>query len=1181
MMGPSPIGSSESTRTVDWGCLDPEAARIRISGATEAARAFVLASMAQERSRMGLGGPIVIVAPTEGGARSLYQDLHFFADPIVFRVLYFPSWNLSPLEPLSPDPRTVGDRLSCLTAWSRGEDCLTVTTVDALCRKTIPSEEILRSVLHLSPGDRLDRDELLDDLIRAGYQRSTVVEDEGEYAVRGALVDVFPPQMENPVRIEFDEESVSSLRGFQVGDQRSVGRMESVEILPAREVILSREDSMGFAAQLRNWAATRESGERDRLELLADRLEEEGHYPGFETFLPMFRPDLAAGVDLLPPEAMVAVDEPDQFAEADAARWDSLQEWADAGAVDSLPFTLEDFSLPPGEVFGKLVGRAAPGSPLVELPSLGMGGPEQDGDAAHIRLSAGYPGSFQGQVTAFVRQLRNWLDKGMKTAVVAVHRTQALRLEQILREFELGAPILEGGEGARWFSSEPDESKLAILVGRLSEGFSSEDLGRVAIREEEIFYTPVRRRAAPARRRRAFEASFHNLESGDHVVHRDYGIGVYLGVDRIGLTAEEREFLVVEYLGGDKLFVPMENLNLVQKYMGSGQGSPKIDKLGGTGWTRTKKKTQAVILEMAGKLMEVAAKRQVSQGFAFSPDDHWSREFAGAFLYEETPDQLQVIQEVTADMEKTRPMDRLVCGDVGYGKTEVALRAAFKSVIDKKQVGVLAPTTVLAEQHLLTFRERFSDYPVIIECLTRFRKKSEQKELLKRLGAGEVDILIGTHRILQSDVKFRDIGLLIVDEEQRFGVAHKERLKSLRSAIDILTLTATPIPRTLHMGLLGLRDLSVINTPPPDRLAVRTYVCQFEDRIIREALTREMERGGQAFFVHPRVETIEATARYLHRLVPGLRLAIAHGQMSEKQLHHAMVGFLTQKFDVLLCTTIIENGLDIPNANTILVNRAEMFGLAQLYQLRGRVGRSDRQAYAYFLVQAGRSLTQTARRRLKALEDLSELGSGFRLAAQDMEIRGAGNIVGPEQSGQIAAVGFNLYCRMLEMAVEELKGESAVERKEPELSLGIRAVLPEDYVPGQNQRLELYREIADTRTTGELDELERALADRYGSLPTGAKFLFSVARIRILATRAGIEKITVSDGCATFHVENRPFHLTSEFLAIPGLKFLTSTTFQVPMPSGEPDRFECLRKVLITLEACATILDDSGDSKEP
>ena len=1112
-----------SGKTEFWTRLTPDVKRIRISGTTETAGAFVLSRLAEERSVTGLKGPIVVVVPTEENAQSLFENLQFFVDPKISRVLYFPSWNLSPLEPLSPDSKTVGDRLSCLTAWARGEDCLTVTTIDALSLKTIPSSEILACVLNLSTGNCLDRDELLNGLNRTGYQRSAVVEDEGEYAVRGALVDVFSPQMEKPVRIEFDENEVFSIRGFQVGDQRSVDRLESVEILPAREVILRGEDSTNFSTRLRDWATSFESGERDRLELLADRLELDGHYPGFETFLPMFRSDLVPGVDLIPSESMMVFSETDQLVENDLARWEDLREWV-TGAVDALPF-----SLPPGEVMGKITDRVAPGLPLVDLSSLGLVNLEEDENIIGLRLSTGYPGSFQGQIPAFVRQLKNWLEKGMKIAVVAVHRTQALRLVQILQDFELSAPVLEGAEGARWFSSDLDGTKLAILVGKLSEGFSSEDLCRVAIREEEIFYTPVRRRAAPAQKIRAF--------------------------------------------------VPMENLNLVQKYMGSGQGSPKIDKLGGRGWTRTKKKAKAEVLEMARQMMKIAAKRQVSHGFSFSADDHWSREFTAAFPYEETLDQLQVIQEVTADLEKSRPMDRLVCGDVGYGKTEVALRAAFKVVMDKKQVGVLVPTTVLAEQHLLTFRERFIDYPVTIECLTRFRKKSEQNEILERLGDGRVDILIGTHRILQSDIKFRDLGLLVIDEEQRFGVLHKERLKDFRTAVDILTLTATPIPRTLRMGLLGLRDLSVINTPPPARLAVRTYVYQFEDRIIKEALDRELDRGGQVFFVHPRVETIEATGRYLRRLVPGLRLAIAHGQMSEKELHNAMVGFLKKKFDVLLCTTIIENGLDIPNANTILVNRAEIFGLSQLYQLRGRVGRSDLQAYAYFLVQAGRNLTESARRRLKALEDLSNLGSGFRLAAQDMEIRGSGNIVGSEQSGHIAAVGFDYYCRMLEEAVKEVKGESAVERKETEISLGIQTGLPEDYVPSQNQRLELYREIADTRTMGELDELEHALSDRFGTLPSNAKSLFSIARLRILASSIGVEKISVSDKWVTFYPEERPYHLTPEFLAISGLKFLSSNTFQVPLPSSLDNLFECIRNVLIALEDCATISEGSGDEK--
>ncbi|MFQ5912796.1 MAG: transcription-repair coupling factor [Nitrospinota bacterium] len=1168
--------ASTSTPLSRWTRFDPGVSRVRISGTTEAARAYYLMGLAWERRRSGDEGGVIAVVPTDEAARRLYEDLRFFETPAGPRVLFFPSWDLAPLEPLSPSPETVGWRLSTLAAWAGGEACLTVTSLASLAQKMLPPAELLSAARALAPGDRLDRDELVGSLVSAGYERAPVVEDEGEYAVRGALVDVFPPQSEFPVRIEFDEEGVCSLRRFQVGDQRSVELLERAEIVPAREVFFSGEARSRAVEKLRQWGDSREGVERDRFDLLADRLLEDGHFPGSETFAPLFRDDLTALVEVLPSEALVALSEPDALAVADAARWERIQGALATGKAEEAPFPPEAFALPPGEVLRVLTARAAPGSPLLDLPSLAFATEDDGSGASQLRLPTAYPGAFQGHVPSFARQVKTWLDRGMRVAIVAVHRTQALRVKQILQEFDLGARIIDGADDARWFFEERGGPEVALLVGRLSEGFQSDDLGLVVIREEEIFYTPVRRRAAPPPRRKAFEAAFRNLQQGDYVVHGDYGIGVYQGVDRIGLAGEEQEFVVVEYLGGDKLFVPMGNLNLVQKYMGAGQGTPKLDRLGSAAWTKTKRRTKAAVMAMAKDLMQLAAKRQVAQGRAFSPEDHWSREFAAHFPYEETPDQLHTIQDVAEDMEKSRPMDRLVCGDVGFGKTEVAIRAAFKAIMDKKQVCVLAPTTVLAEQHHHTFRERFSEHPVTIECLTRFRSRSDQRSLLQQLAAGRLDILIGTHRVLQSDVKFRDLGLVVVDEEQRFGVAHKEKLKALRTTADVLTLTATPIPRTLHMSLLGIRDLSVINTPPPDRLAVRTYVCQFEDRVIREALNREIERGGQAFFVHPRVETIEAAGRYLRRLMPGLRLAIAHGQLGEKQLHESMVGFLGRKYDVLLCTTIIENGLDIPNANTIVVNRAEMYGLAQLYQLRGRVGRSDRQAYAYFLVQGGRILTQTARRRLKALEELSELGAGFRLAARDLEIRGAGNILGSEQSGHIAAVGFNLYCRLLEEAVEELKGERAVRRKEPELSLGLGASLPEDYVPAQDERLELYREIAETQTTGELEELRRALADRFGPLPPAAEFLFEVARLRILASRAGVEKLTVSDGWATFHPEERPYQLTPEFLALPGLQFLDPRTFRVPIPQGGADQLEALRKVLITLEACASMPGEPG-----
>ncbi len=1157
----------------NWTQISDRAKRVRVVGLSGPARACYLMALLQD-----LRCPLLVVTPSDAACHSLYQDLLFFAgtreanlageEPPgdTFCVHAFPSWELSPLEPLSPSPEVVGQRLSALAAWAKGEAAVTVASLAALAQRVIPAKRFLAEALTLIPGEALDRDELLRRLSEGGYERVPLVEEKGEYAVRGGIVDIFCPQAALPVRVEFDEEGVESLRHFNVSDQRSVGQAGRVDILPAREFLLGQAARLRGADRLRQWANQR--GESDRGKYLADRLIEEGHFPGVENFSPLFFDDLEMPLEGLPGEAIAILDEPHEFAEAEAVRWDALKETAHSPSVEPLPFSLDEYSLPPGRVLETLSRRARPGAPLFELHALGVTAEKERGFQL-IRVLSQATGAFQGHVPDFIRQLQAWLAEGFRVSLVAAHQTQAIRFQQILKENDLGAEVTE--EGRESLLDGAEEAGLDIRVGRLSEGFILPSLRRVFLREEEVFYTPVRSRPRSAPKRQAFEAAFRDLTPGDYLVHREYGIGLYQGVEGFGLGGREGEFLRVDYAGGDKLYVPMDHLHLVQKYLGAGQGRPRMDRLGGMAWQRLKGRVKASVKSMAQGLLRLTAERQVTPGFAFSPDDHWSQEFAAAFPYEETPDQRQAILDVVEDLERPRPMDRLICGDVGYGKTEVAMRAAFKVVLDKKQVAILVPTTVLAQQHLQTLQERFSAYPVTVELLSRFRSPSEQAGVLKGLEVGSVDIVIGTHRLLQADVRFRDLGLIVVDEEQRFGVTHKEKLKLFRKTADVLTLTATPIPRTLHMGLLGIRDLSVIDTPPADRLAIRTYVTPFSDRVIREALTREMHRGGQIFFVHPWVENIEVVARYLRRLVPGLSLGIAHGKMRERQLEEAMMRFVSGEHRVLLCTTIIENGLDIPNANTILVNRADRYGLAQLYQLRGRVGRGSQQAYAYFLIPPGRVITQSARRRLKALEELGDLGSGFRLAARDLEIRGAGNIIGPEQSGHIAAVGFDLYCQLMEEATQELRGVSAEPRGEPELTLGLVGSLPEAYVPFTNQRLELYREVTRTRTTGELEELRRALADRFGPLPPEAHTLFQVAEIRILASRCRVERVKLEGGQVTFVAAPGEYNLTREFLAFPGLQFVDERTFRLPVGETPEDRFSTLKGALIAFEGCVNV----------
>jgi transcription-repair coupling factor (superfamily II helicase) len=644
------------------------------------------------------------------------------------------------------------------------------------------------------------------------------------------------------------------------------------------------------------------------------------------------------------------------------------------------------------------------------------------------------------------------------------------------------------------------------VLADLSAGFRLPDEKLAVITEEEIFGQRTRRRGATEARAKALLSSLAALREGDYVVHADHGVARYRGLQHLRMGTVEGDFLHLEYAGEDRLYVPIDRIDKVQKYVGGEGHTPRLDRMGGGAWEKAKVKARAAIEELARELLKIYARRQMNEGFVYSPPDHLFRAFEATFPYEETADQLAAINDVLRDMAGERPMDRLICGDVGYGKTEVAIRAAYKAVLDGKQVAVLVPTTILARQHGETFRQRFAGAPVTVDMVSRFRTPAEQKQILGRAAEGKVDILIGTHRLLQQDVKFKDLGLIIIDEEQRFGVSHKEKLKKLRAEVDVLTLTATPIPRTLHMSMMGMRDLSVIDTPPIDRLAIRTYVTRFDDELIREAILRELRRGGQVFFVHNRVQSIAAMGEFLQKLVPEARIAVGHGQMPEKELEEVMVGFIEGRSNVLVASTIIENGLDIPRANTIIINRADCFGLAQLYQLRGRVGRSDRRAYAYLLIPGEGLLTREARERLRVLQELTELGAGFRVASHDLELRGAGDLLGANQSGQIAAIGFEMYTELLEETIQELKGMARQEKVDPELRLGLSAFLPEKYVPDPNQRLVFYKKMVAAEEEEELYLLTDELRDRYGELPPPAALLLQTMKLRVLCKRLKIEQ---------------------------------------------------------------------------
>jgi transcription-repair coupling factor (superfamily II helicase) len=842
--------------------------------------------------------------------------------------------------------------------------------------------------------------------------------------------------------------------------------------------------------------------------------------PGVERLLPLFCEALESFFDYLPPDAVVVLDEP---AVIDA----KLEEFATAATQGYQQALLRrDLVMPPASRYltPSMVTECLQACQRVVLQTLaGTPTDSQETD----RFTGHLLGSYQGRWEPLVQLIATRLQENYTVLITAASLTQAHHIQDLLREAELAAEVLPSppamlsgiAQAARptvaataspRIARSADESsvlRLLICIGSLSGGFVLPAARLMCVEASDIWGTRRARdrRARPSARARLF--NYRDLNLGDHIVHLDYGVGIYRGTTILKVGAEESEFLSLEFADHDKVYVPIDALHLVQKYLGAGGETPTLSKLGSGAWKRTKRRVKAAIRAIARELLRLYAAREVKPGFAFSPDTDWHQGFREAFAYEETEDQLRAIEDVTSDMEKPHPMDRLVCGDVGYGKTEVALRAAFKAVMDGKQVAILVPTTILALQHWHTFTKRFAAYPMTVEMLSRFRSPIEQKKVIQALRSGEVDVVIATHRLLQKDVEFKHLGLLIIDEEHRFGVVHKERIKQRYTQVDVLTLTATPIPRTLHLSMVGVRDMSVIDTPPANRLAVRTYVLKFGDAVIEEAIRRELERGGQVFFVHNRVETIGAMYRYLHRLVPQARLAVAHGQLPEQQLERVMERFINREVDVLVCTTIIESGLDIPSANTIVVNRADRFGLAQLYQLRGRVGRDQDQAYAYLLIPGEQTLAGLPWERLKAMLEFADLGSGLRLAMRDLEIRGAGNILGAQQSGHIAAVGFDLYCKLMEETIRELKGEQVEDEKELQVVLKIGGYIPKDYIPQTSQRLDVYQRLYAVDHEDTLAELRAEITDRFGALPEAVEKLLHLVALRVLARQLGMLKI--------------------------------------------------------------------------
>lgn len=1133
-----------------------------VLGVSGAERAALVAAVGEEQTHL-------IVTESEESAQRWAEDLQTLCAQPVYTLL--PDRRL-PSEVVAKSPEVARLRMQALTPLYRGEAAILVAPLEALLPRVTPLEVVAQAGVRLVEGAAFDMEAFVRHLEQLGYVACERVEQVGAFARRGGIVDCFPPDQKMPIRIDTFGDTIDTLRFFDPQSQRSTQRMEQLWIGPAQEVIASSQTMVQAAERLRQLLPHIEGPAAERLSAAVERLEE-GLREGLETFVELLYPQAPTPVELLPKDALIWVDEPQRLRQM-ARRLDQQlaeQKSNQQGEDPLLEVQWRRFA-PPSQVLRNGGRRRLFLSALAH---------HIEGFSPQIRfqLSVTPVQSFYGHADLVAEELRRLQRAGY-------------RIFLVLSSKERGQSLLEALEDAGLPVDNPEEKRAAdgkplkLVYGTLSRGFLLPQGHMAVITEHELF---VRRRHRRVRRETESERihSLEELKPGDYVVHRAHGIGRYVGIATLDVGGIHRDYLELRYAGKDRLFVPTDQIQLIQKYVAISDQKPKLYALGGSEWARVTRRAQESVRQLAEGLLRLYAERQAMPGYAFSPDKLWQAEFEASFPYEETPDQLKSIAEVKHDMEQPHPMDRLICGDVGYGKTEVAIRAAFKAVMDSKQVAVLVPTTILADQHFHTFQERFEGYPVRIALLSRFVSEAQQRQVVAGLASGAIDIVIGTHRLLADDVHFHDLGLLIVDEEQRFGVVHKEKIKQMRKNVDLLTLSATPIPRTLNQALLGIRDLSVIQTPPKDRYPVETYVTAYNEEVIRQAIDRELQRGGQVFYLYNRVRMIQQEAERLRRLFPQARIAVAHGQMNETQLERVMLDFLNRRYDILVTTTIIENGIDLPNVNTMVVTDADRLGLAQLYQLRGRVGRSNRIAYVYFTYDPDKVLTPQAEERLAAIKEFTEQGAGFRLALRDLSIRGAGNLLGPEQHGFIAAIGFDLYQQLLMQAVAELRGEQkpalmeAAKQEQISIHLPVEAYLPTEYVGGESEKIALYQEIANVTELEQVDRLLDDLTDRFGEPPQAVLHLLKIAQLKVLAATAQVAAIERKGDVVQFHLSTDAAG-KAQVSGITLVRVLERFAPRLKAHPKEPTLLLSVRNMTTTdmLEAIADVLQEMAPQEE-
>ncbi len=1079
------IAEADAGRAIDrpkgtWADKLESRRRVHVTGLKGSSTVFLA-----EAVRQSLGRSLLLVYPDDESAEDAASDFRTVSSG---RVVRFPERSLAPHRfELRENLAAGGDRNESLLTILNGGADVVVTSTLGFIEKTITRQSLAAHQRVLGIGDTIELESLREHLVAMGYDVVPVVEEAGQFAVRGAIVDVFDPAWDYPARVELDGDEIVSIRSFDLDTQRSVQAVQNCTILPASSVPL--DDAA--AAHQREYLAA-----RDFPKDLVERIADEAEHSRSSYVWRRYAPALGMSGSLLEffPEPPVV-----WFVDAEGVNRAAARLAAEfAGAAtrpeDEFPaLALEDYvhALDHGRMHGTpVVIHWA----LADATGTGAGtpalAPARDNETTLRFLTTEHP-SVVGKLDPLFARIRGLRAKSVDVVIYSETPTQRDRLADLL--------------------GEEEEALVHLPVGWIAGGFVWEQAGIAILTDHQIFNRMLARPRKRRARRRVAALRTDSLRSGDYVVHVDYGVGRFVGLERIGSNGDATECLAIRFEGGDRIFVPLDQMHLVEKYLGREGVEPRLDRLSGSRWQATKERARKAIEDIARDLLDVYARRELAKAHAFGPDTQWQRELEASFPYEETPDQITVTREIKEDLENDEPTDRLICGDVGFGKTEVAIRAAFKAVNEGKQVAVLVPTTLLAFQHHRTFGERMKAFPVRIAMLSRFVSTAEQKTVVAGLREGTIDLVVGTHRLLSKDVAFKDLGLLVVDEEHRFGVKHKERLKQIAQNVHVVTLTATPIPRTLYMSLSGLRKISLIETPPRNRHPVKTEVTSFDEEIIARAISEEIGRDGQVFFVHNRVQSIPSMKAFLERLLPGVRFGVAHGQMGEGELEDVILDFMSRKYDVLVSTMIIESGLDFPNVNTLIVNRADRFGLAQLYQLRGRVGRRERQAYAYFLVPRQISMTPTAVKRLQAMEEFEELGSGYRLAMRDLEIRGAGNVLGVEQHGHVAAVGFELYCKMLKETVEELRGEKRDETPPCRVEAPYNCYIPDRYVPDADERMFLYKRFARMTDPAEVPAMEAELADRFGEIPPPARALLDLAAIKLVAQSVGIVMVQLRD----------------------------------------------------------------------